>query len=313
MIFFSVVGIDPVWSHAVNGLEFINSLKMKMAVILGVTHMTIGIVVKLCNAIHGRRPLDYYFEGLPQLIFLSCLFTYACALIIMKWCISWEDRMAEGETPPDLITMFIDIVLAPGKVQNPMYGGQGVVQVMLLLIATACVLIMLVVKPLLIQRRLGELDILYAADKRDEEVTLLSEDAYKSTEDLMVERRKLLDGHESITEVWIHQMISTIEFVLGTLSHTASYLRLWALSLAHSQLSIVFLNFILVPAIKSGNIVLTIIGFMVWMAATIAVLLIMDVLECFLHALRLHWVEFQGKFYNGDGVLFEPFSLMKQL
>jgi V-type H+-transporting ATPase subunit a len=50
------------------------------------------------------------------------------------------------------------------------------------------------------------------------------------------------------------------------------------------------------------------IGYTIFSFATIGVLMLMDVMECFLHALRLHWVEFQNKFYKADGYLFVAYS-----
>ena len=50
------------------------------------------------------------------------------------------------------------------------------------------------------------------------------------------------------------------------------------------------------------------VAYTLWISVTFFVLMTMDVMECFLHTLRLHWVEFQNKFYKGQGYRFTPFN-----
>jgi len=173
-----------------------------------------------------------------------------------------------------------------------MFDGQGGLQVFILLLAFACVPVMLVAKP-------------YIESKKHEAAAAAKVAAAASGSGAVAaDAHKEADGHghgggggdhHSFGELFVHQAIESIEFVLGSVSNTASYLRLWALSLAHSQLATVFWERALVSSINGNSTFMVFVGFGVFFGITTAVLLVMDVLECFLHALRLHWVEFQNK------------------
>ena len=330
-------GLDPIWHVTSNELLFFNSFKMKLSVIFGIFQMFFGTILKGVNAIYFGEKLDLYFEVIPMVVFATSLFIYMVVLIFMKWSIDWNERMLsatcfdpegdywqqdwqvcnmegngyctptgvdcfDGATtldlcslgyggsgggcqPPNLITTLINIALAPGDVDDPMYSGQAEIQNFLLILAFASVPVLLLAKPYILKMQHE------AAHSNEHVVEAHGED----------------EEEHGFGEILIHQAIETIEFVLGMVSNTASYLRLWALSLAHSELATVFWEKAMLTTLPMGWFA-TYLGFGLFAAVTFAVLLAMDVLECFLHALRLHWVEFQSKFYKADGIRFAPYS-----
>ncbi|XP_024530911.1 V-type proton ATPase subunit a3 [Selaginella moellendorffii] len=286
-------GFDPVWHGSRSELPFLNSVKMKMSILLGVVHMNLGLALSYYNASYFNEPLDIWYQFVPQILFLGSLFGYLSLLIIIKWC---------SGSQADLYHVMIYMFLSPTDDLGPnqLFSGQTEVQCFLLLIAVVAVPTMLLPKPLALKKRHEErthgrsYGILNAGS--DGESVDNEHDHHHGEEEF------------DFGETFVHQMIETIEFVLGAVSNTASYLRLWALSLAHAQLSAVFYDKVLILAWSYHNTMILIIGGFVFICATVGVLLIMETLSAFLHALRLHWVEFQGKFYGGDGYQFEPFS-----
>jgi len=281
-------GVDPVWQIAINKIVFLNSFKMKISIILGVIHMLFGLVVSFLNSKYFNKKVNIICEFIPQFMFLSFMFGYMSLLMIHKWT-AYVAGGFEGDTlttercAPSILITFINMVLLKDNEKDSpeceeyMFAGQWFLQRLLLFIALVCVPWMLLAKPLVLKRE--------AASKPGE--------------------------HFDFVEVMILQGIHTIEYALGTISHTASYLRLWALSLAHAQLSEVLWNMVLRIGLQwggwSGGVLLWLL-FGAWAGLTVAILCLMEGLSAFLHTLRLHWVEFQSKFYSGQGYLFVPFS-----
>ena len=210
------IGLDPIWQVSENKILFTNSFKMKLSIIFGLTHMILGLCVSVINSNHFRKRSSIILEFVPQLLFLLVLFGYMVFMMFFKW-VRFNPKSDQPYSPgcaPSILVYFIKMMLfgeneaLPGC-QPFMYPGQRIVQLTFVIVAALCIPCILLGKPvyiLLTRKRRGFVEY----------------------------------DQEPMNDVWMHQCIHTIEYILGTVSHTASYLRLWALSLAHARKTFLF-------------------------------------------------------------------------
>ncbi|KAL0207730.1 hypothetical protein P9112_012358 [Eukaryota sp. TZLM1-RC] len=274
-------GFDYHWKEASNELLFYNSFKMKFSIVLGVLQMVLGLFLSLLNHLHFKNTINVIGRFVPEFLMLTSIFGYLVFTMYLKWFSTWDNTFHT----PSLVHVLINMFLSPKELtpdEYQLFRGQLRVQQLLLGLFIASIFWLLLAKPLFYLKK--------------------SSKTYLSVSDSET------PDPVSIADVVVGQVIHTIEFVLGCISNTASYLRIWALSLSHAALSAVFFDMLLVKSIQSGNVIVVCLGFATWTAATLGVLVIMEALSAFLHALRLHWVEFQNKFFDGTGTPFKPFS-----
>ncbi|EDV93300.1 GH19225 [Drosophila grimshawi] len=319
------MGIDPIWQSASNKIIFLNTYKMKLSIIFGVLHMIFGVCLSVENFVYFKKYSLIFLQFLPQVIFLIMLFGYMVFMMFFKWFQYKATATDIAYTPgcaPSVLIMFIDMILMNEEVPSPgcmptMFPSQRTLETTLFVIAIICIPWILLGTPLwtICTRKYRKRKTERTGDTIMETIEISGKEVIITEVEKGHGKGSHMDEEEEeepMGEIWIHQAIHTVEYILSTISHTASYLRLWALSLAHAELSEVLWTMVLSKSLTMttnyvGCIAVFII-FAIWVFFTIAIMVMMEGLSAFLHTLRLHWVEFMSKFYSGTGYDFEPLS-----
>jgi hypothetical protein len=71
----------------------------------------------MLNTVHFGNYLDFFFEWIPQQIFLLTTFGYMCLLIIKKWTIPWGIEVDTSQAP-SIIGQMIALPLKFGSTEG---------------------------------------------------------------------------------------------------------------------------------------------------------------------------------------------------
>lgn len=113
--------------------------------------MTFGLACKTANCFYFKQWKEFYFENIPEFLFLFSIFGYLCVLIVLKWTTDW---VGLGIPAPALLDTLLKMVLEVGSPiaeKDLLYPGQATVQPCLVALAFICVPWLLLPKPFLLK------------------------------------------------------------------------------------------------------------------------------------------------------------------
>ena len=145
------IGLDPSWIGSNNELTFSNSLKMKLSIIVGVLHMMLGIFIRGINNLNKKNMIAFYFEFIPQFLFMGLMFGYLITMIYYKWGTDYDNNTDDA---PSLLSIMINMAIKLGEIDGePLFESflgfsQESINQMILVFCILLVPVMLFVKPI---------------------------------------------------------------------------------------------------------------------------------------------------------------------
>jgi V-type H+-transporting ATPase subunit a len=216
-------------------------LQLDSGPLIGKFHWPQGNKTSYVDPVSGCKIIETLTNLQPELMKPELYNQSACVMPDCSYCSLWK------QYPPSLLDTLIKFFMSMGQVETPklVYAGQSGVQTFLLVFAFLQLPILLLGEPLWVKKQMKHQDVKEGGMVHDNYVDFHDQDPESNAKSVQLnvwgEEVPYIPEHpHEYSEIVIHQIIHTIEYALGCISNTASYLRLWALSLAHQQLSEVF-------------------------------------------------------------------------